>query len=70
MAKYRLSLQAARANADLSVEEVAEKLGVAMSSIYNWERGKYPPRDERWDAIAELYGLRKDQIDWGKRKRR
>lgn len=42
---------------------LAGRIGVAPSTVYNWERGKYAPRAEQWKALAEVFGLRMDEID-------
>ena len=34
-----ITLKACRANADLSAEELADKLEVTSNTVYNWEKG-------------------------------
>ena len=53
----RLTLKAARVNADLTQGEAAKKLGVAPSTIRNWEKGKSLPSADKIDSVCEVYGL-------------
>ena len=34
-----ITLKACRYNADLSAEELAKKLGITSTTVYNWENG-------------------------------
>jgi transcriptional regulator with XRE-family HTH domain len=51
------NLREAREAADLSQEEVAEKLGFRRASVSDHERGAVRPRDEAIEAYAKLYGV-------------
>lgn len=57
-----MSFKSARQAAELSVREVAEKLGVSDVSVYMWETGEWHPRVTRLPEIAELYGCTVDEL--------
>lgn len=57
----QISLAAARVNAGLTQEELAEKLGVTRKSIQNWENGKKPIRKSNFIAFCTVTGF--DQSD-------
>ncbi len=46
----------------LSVEQMAELIGVSTATIYNWEQGKTSPRKSQLPAIAALRGVGKREI--------
>ena len=50
-------IQAARKNAGMKQSELAEKLGVAVVTIGQYERGKRQPRLEQLEAIAAALGV-------------
>lgn len=58
----RITLKAARVNADLTQKESARAFGVSVNSIINWE--KDPERMPRVYAymIPEVYGISVDHI--------
>lgn len=58
----RISLEACRVNARLTQAEEAEKLGVAKSTINNWESGKSEPSTSQLRAISKLSGIPMDFI--------
>ena len=62
----QMTLRAARVNADLSQIEAAEKLGVAPSTLRNWESGKTSPKQYQVSKICMLYGIHFDRIFFGK----
>lgn len=58
----KLSMPAARVNAGLTQDDVAEKLGITRETLSAWESGKRVPRVDQAYAIAEIYGLPIDAI--------
>ncbi len=40
MKEFRISLAAARVNSNLNQKEFAEKMGVSLATITNWEKRK------------------------------
>jgi transcriptional regulator with XRE-family HTH domain len=42
--------------------ELAHRVGVAPSTVYNWERGKFAPRVGQLRDLARAFGVRMDEI--------
>ena len=42
--------------------ELANRLGVTPSTVYNWERGKFEPRLSQARALATLFDVSMDEI--------
>ena len=59
-----IHLKAARVNAGLTQDEVAEKLGKSKSTIVNYELYRSKPDIETAQKLAELYGMSVDNIIW------
>ena len=62
-----ITLKAARINAGYTQQEVAECVGVSVSTIKSWESGKTYPKQPQIECLCELFGLKYDQIFFGKR---
>lgn len=62
MDKFRISLSAARKNANLTQKEVADKLGISISTICLWENGGAEPRVSQAVALSKLYNVPIDNI--------
>lgn len=58
----KITLKAARVNANLTQEEVAKKLKKSKNTIVNYENGKSVPDIETGKAIAVLYGCSVDDL--------
>ncbi len=43
--------------------ELANRLGVTPSTVYNWERGRYEPKVSQLRAMARLFGVSSDDIE-------
>lgn len=55
---FGLRLRAAREAADLTQEQVAERLGVTQSAVQKWESGAAWPRGpHRLSDLADLYDV-------------
>lgn len=52
-----ISLRAARVNAGLTQEKVANQLGKNVMTISNWENGKTYPNSKDLQALSHLYGV-------------
>lgn len=59
---YKVSLKAARVNANMLQSDVAESLGVAKESVANWENGKTAPKSTVLVRLCNLYGVPIDAI--------
>lgn len=58
----KITIAAARVNAGLSQRELAEKLNVNASTVFNWENGKSEPNATQLRKISELAGIPMDLI--------
>ena len=58
----KISLKAARVNANLKQKEAAVKLGVSNKTLGNWEHGISFPDATKIDEICNLYGASYDDI--------
>ena len=58
----KISLAAARVNADLTQAEASEALGVARSTLISWEAGRSVPDVITARKIYDLYNRPEDSI--------
>lgn len=58
----KISLAAARKNANLTQEQSAKALDVSVSTIKNWEAGKSFPKQPMIEALCRLYDMPYDCI--------
>jgi len=54
-----------RIAAGLTQLELAVRVGVTPSAVYNWERGKNEPSATNLRDIAQALGVDMDEIDLG-----
>lgn len=52
---FKISLAAARVNANKTQREVADLMGVNVSTIINWENGKTSPNIEQFVKLCSIY---------------
>ncbi len=57
----KITLKAARVNAGLTRQEVAEKIGVTIVSIANWEKGKAIKR-ENLEKLLKVYEIKLENL--------
>ena len=62
MDKLRISLEAARVNAKLTQEELAEKMGVSRESVRAWEKGTREMKTAYFYMFCDIVGISKDNI--------
>lgn len=62
MEKLQISLAAARVNAGMTQQEVAEKLHVSKKTIVNWEKGKVIPSFANVHALSGIYNIPENNI--------
>lgn len=60
----KISLKAARVNAELTQKEAANMLGVSNKTLQNWESHTTMPRTDKITSICELYKIQYDCIRW------
>ena len=51
-----MSFRKCRLAANLTLDAVAERLGVSRMAVWSWETGRFYPRVEMLKKIAALYG--------------
>lgn len=59
---FQISLRAARVNAGMTQSFVAQKLRKNKQTIVNWEAGKTIPDIGNFEALCNLYGVKKEYI--------
>lgn len=62
MEKFKLSLKAARINAELTQAEAAKKLNVSKDTIAIWEKGERDPRVNQLRDLCKIYKCPEDII--------
>ena len=58
----KISLKAARINAELSQKDAAKALKVSNKTLHRWENGDSSPSAKYIDAICDLYKMSYDDI--------
>ena len=58
----KISLKAARVNANLSQKEAAERLGITPGTLRSYEEGETVPNWETVKSIEEIYRFPMDYI--------
>lgn len=58
----QITLKAARMNMALTQKQAAQKLGVTVDTVGNWERGRSFPDALQIKRIEELYHVRYDEL--------
>ena len=62
MDELKISLAAARVNAQMTQSAVAEKMRVSKQTIVNWEKGKIIPGTAQLQFLCNLYNFPVDNI--------
>ena len=57
MIEPKITLKAARVNAELTLDEAAERIGKSKQSIVNWEKGITPIKYSDLIKLSELYEM-------------
>ena len=60
----KMSLRAARVNAQLSQKAAAESLGVSNKTLCSWEKYQTFPGADMVPRICDLYGVPFDQLNF------
>lgn len=53
-----------RESRSMSPVQLAAELGVSLATVYNWEAGKFEPRASQLRALAKLFDVSMDVIDF------
>lgn len=62
MEDFKISLAAARVNAELTQDYVASALHISKNTLVNWEKGRTKPPTLYLKALLELYGVKAKNI--------
>ncbi len=62
MGTLKISLKAARVNANLTQEAAAAKAGINKATIANYESGTTVPDWDTAERLSEIYGIPLDNI--------
>ena len=57
MIEPKITLKAARVNAELTLDDVAERIGKSKQTIENWENGKTPIKYSDLLKLSEIYEM-------------
>ncbi len=58
----QITFKAARVNVGLTQKEAAEKIGVDVSTLRNWEAGRTFPKQPAIEKMCSLYNVAYDNI--------
>lgn len=62
MEDLKISLKAARVNADLTITEAAEAIGVSRSTLIKWEKEPWLVNSLFIKKVSEVYEMSPDNI--------
>lgn len=62
MGDFKISMAAARVNANMTQGELAEKMGVSIVTILKWEKGTTAPTILQFKKFCEICGAPEDII--------
>lgn len=58
----KISLKAARINAQMKQIDAAKQIGVSRAALISWENGKTSPKIENVIKLCQLYGVSTEDI--------
>lgn len=58
----KITIASARVNAGYTQAEFAEKIGVSLSAVQKWERGKNDMRVSHLKRISDITGFKMDDF--------
>lgn len=59
---FKISMAAARVNAELTQKELAAECGVTETTVVNWEKGTSHPHIKRLPLLEKAYGIPLDYV--------
>jgi DNA-binding XRE family transcriptional regulator len=59
-----MSLEAARVNAKLTIEQACDKLGITKQTLINYEKNRTSPTIEMVLKMCDLYGCHINQLNF------
>ncbi len=63
---FKISLKAARVNANLTQKEASKELGISQNTLINYENGDTIPTWDIVDRMVSLYGIPADYLFFGR----
>ena len=63
---FKISLRAARVNANLSQKQAAQELHISQKTLINYESGATIPNWEVVDNMSQLYGIPVEHLFFGR----
>lgn len=57
MSEIRISLAAARVNANMTQDEASKELHISKQTLVNWEKGITQPKIDQAERMSELYKM-------------
>lgn len=64
MSELKISLRAARVNAELTLDEAARMLHTTKQTLINYEKGETSPTVDRLIEMCRLYGVKMESISF------
>ena len=58
----KISIKAARVNAELTMKKAAKKIGVSENTLRTWEKGISTPRADLLPVICKVYNCTYDDL--------
>lgn len=59
---FRITLAAARVNAGMTQEDVANAMGVSKATILNWETGKFEIKPAQFKMYCDVVNVPEDIV--------
>ena len=53
-----------------SQQDLAQHIGVSLTTVYNWERGRHEPRLSQFSELARLFKVPMDRIELATQQKR
>lgn len=60
----RRTIRELRESAGMTQLQLANRVGVTPSAVYNWETGRNEPKASQLRTVAEIFGVSMDDIDF------
>lgn len=67
MAVIKITLKAARVNAEMTLLQASKALGIGKDTLIKWEKNSGSVTPDRQEIISNVYGIPIDNIFFGRR---
>lgn len=64
-APFKITLKASRVNANLTLKQAAEKIGVSVATLHKWEHDSSSIKVTNIRKIEEVYNISSEHIFFG-----